>query len=354
MPVTTQIDVDIHPSVPNTAALFPYLSEHWREQSVVRGIDDLSSINYPDNTPLTVRSDWRPAKGRAATDAATIATQCLDPFGTSLAICNVLYGVQTLYSDDLAAAYVSATNDWLRADFLDREPRLRGSIVVSLENIELAVDEINRCAADQRFIQILVLAGTARPLGRRNHWPIYEAAIRHGLAIAIHAGSEFRNPPTALGWPSYYLEDYVAQAQSFQYQLTSLFTEGVFNKFPTLKVVMLESGWTWLPPLLWRLAKYWHGLRMEIPWADRSPFEVVRDQVRFSLTPTDGPADPDQMRRLFDHLGSDQLLLFSTDYPHAQFDGTEVFPAGFDDSLKQIIRRDAPLATYPRLAEAAP
>jgi len=213
----------------------------------------------------------------------------------------------------------------------------------------MAVDEIERCAADPRFVQILVLAGTASPLGRRSYWPIYKAAVHHNLAIGIHAGSELRHPPTALGWPSYYLEDYVANAQSFQYQLTSLFTEGVFNQFPTLKVVMLESGWTWLPPLLWRMAKYWAGLRFEIPWADRSPAEVVRDQVRFSLTPVDAPPDVDQLKRLFDHLGSDQLLLFSTDWPHAQFSGTDVFPPGFDPAMQEAICAANPLATYPRL-----
>jgi predicted TIM-barrel fold metal-dependent hydrolase len=349
-----RVDCDIHPSVPNTAALFPFLPEHWREMSVVRGIEDLASINYPDNTPLTCRADWRPAKGRPATTAAIVAEQCLDPFGTGIGILNCLYGVQTLYSDDLAEAYTAALNDWVRTEFLDRDPRFRASIVISLENIEMAVAEIERCAPDNRFVQILVLVGTARPIGRRTYWHIFEAAIRHNLPVALHAGSELRNAPTALGWPSYYLEDYVANAQAFQYQLTSLFTEGVFNKYPALKVVMLESGWTWLPPLLWRMAKYWYGLRMEIPWADRSPFEIVRDQIRFSLQPIDGPADPDQMRRLFDHIGSDDLLLFSTDYPHAQFPGTEVFPPGFDDALRDKISSANPLATYPRLAVGSP
>lgn len=266
-----RIDCDIHPFVPSTRALFPYMPEQWREMSEVRGIDDLRSINYPDNTPLTVRADWRPTKGRPATDAATIARHALDPFGSDIGILNCLYGVQTLYSEDLAYAYTRALNDWVRAEFLDREPRFRASIVVSLENIEMAVAEIERCAADRRFVQVLLLAGTTRPLGRRNFWPIYEAAVRHDLAVGIHAGSELRNPPTALGWPSYYLEDYVANAQAFQYQLTSLFTEGVFNRFPTLKVVMLESGWTWVPALLWRIAKYWGGLRMEIPWPTARP-----------------------------------------------------------------------------------
>ena len=348
-----RIDCDIHPAVPGTASLFPYMSEAWREMSEVRGITDLPSINYPDGTPLSVRADWRPAKGRAATTAESVGRQCLDAFGSDIGILNPLFGVQTLYADDLAQAYTAALNDWTRAEFLDRDQRFRASIVINLENIEMAVAEIDRLAPDRRFVQVLVLAGSARPLDRRNHWPLYATCVRHGLALAVHAGSEFRNPPTALGWPSYYLEDYVANAQAFQVQLTSLFTEGVFNKFPTLKVVFLESGWTWLPPLLWRIAKYWYGLRFEVPWADRSPMEVVRDQVRFSLTPTDAPPNADRMRRLFDHLGSDDLLLFSTDFPHAQFEGTDVFPPGFDETLRDKIGSANVLATYPRLGSAA-
>ncbi|MEQ1770583.1 MAG: amidohydrolase family protein [Devosia sp.] len=344
-----QIDCDIHPGIPGTSALLPHLPEHWREMSVVRGINDLPSANYPDASPLTARSDWRPDKGRPATSAAIIGSQCLDRFGSDIGILNPLYGVQQLFGDDLASAYASALNDWVRADYLDRDPRFRASITVSLENIALAVAEIERCAPDLRFIQVMLLAGTARPLGRRQYWPIYEACVRHGLTLGIHAGQEFRNAPTAMGWPSYYLEDYAANAQTFQYQLTSLFCEGVFNKFPTLKIVLLESGWTWVPALLWRIAKYWGGLRFEVPWVDRSPEEVVRDQLRFSLTPVDGPADTDQLRRVLDHLGSDQLLLFSTDYPHNQFEDEAVFPAAFDPALRTIISADAPLAAYPRL-----
>ena len=78
------------------------------------------------------------------------------------------------------------------------------------------------------------------PLGKRAYWPIYAAAERLGLPIGIHAGSAYHNPPTSVGWGSYHVEDYVAQAQAFQTQLTSLIVEGVFARHPKLKMVMLE------------------------------------------------------------------------------------------------------------------
>ena len=84
---------------------------------------------------------------------------------------------------------------------------------------------------------------------------------------------------------------------------------------------MLESGFTWLPAYLWRLHKFWRGIRMETPWVDRAPLEIVRSNIRFSLQPVDAPPDRETLNRLFDHMQSDELLLFSTDYPHWQFDG---------------------------------
>ena len=345
------VDCDIHPAVPGVEALLPYLDEHWREQVLLRGIDELASISYPHNAPITARPDWRPPQGRAGTDLNRLRTEALDPFNTQIAIANCLYGVQLLFSEDMAAAFARAVNDWMAREWLDREPRLRASIVVPTQNVELAVDEIERCAVDRRFVQVLLLVMGDAPLGKRQFWPIYAAAERHGLPLGIHAGSAYHNPPTPIGWPSFYTEDYVGQAQAFQTQLSSLICEGVFTRYPQLKVVLLESGVSWLPAHLWRLTKYWRGLRMEIPWVDRSPIDIVRSNVRLSLQPLDAPPDRDGLLRLIDHLDSDELLLFSTDYPHWQFDGDAVIPEGLPDALVRKMMIDNPRATYSRLRE---
>src|SRR5208282_249180 len=104
-----------------------------------------------------------------------------------------------------------------------------------------------------------------------------------------------------------------------------------------------------LPAHLWRLTKYWRGLRMEIPWVDRSPTDIVRSNVRLSMQPFDGPPDADSINRLIEHMQSDELLLFSTDYPHWQFDGDAAIPDGLSPALVRKIMRDNPLATYKRL-----
>ena len=283
---------------------------------------------------------------RPASDVATLGAQVFDRWGAGFAICNCLYGVQLPFNEDMARAFARAVNDWVAREWLDRDPRLRASIVVPLQNVEFAVEEVERLAADPRFVQVLVLAMGEMPLGRRHFWPLYAAAERHGLPIGIHAGSAYRHPVTALGWPSFYVEDYCAQSQGFQSQVASLICEGVFAKHPGLKVVLIESGVSWVPAFLWRLAKSWRGLRPEIPWVDRSPREIFRDHFRLTLQPFDAPDDAAVVGRLVDHLGSDELLLFSSDYPHWQFDGEPAMPPGIPAALATKIMVDNPRATY--------
>ena len=109
------------------------------------------------------------------------------------------------------------------------------------------------------------------------------AADRHPRRQHLSARAD------ASGWPSYRVEDYIAQSSAFENQLVSFVTEGVFQKFPKLKLVLIESGFTWLPPLLWRTGKLWRGVRPEVPWLDRSPAEIIRDHVRLTLQPIDAP-----------------------------------------------------------------
>ncbi|HEY8288298.1 MAG TPA: amidohydrolase family protein, partial [Acetobacteraceae bacterium] len=195
--------------------------------------------------------------------------------------------------------------------------------------------------------------GSEATLGRRQYWPIYAAAERHGLPVGIHAGSMYRHPMTPVGWPTSFTEEYVNQAIAFQSQLTSLVTEGVFAKFPALTIVLMESGVTWLPAFLWRLTKFWKGLRSEVPWVSDPPASIVRERVRLTLQPFDGPPDARDVVRLIEHIGSDDMLLFSTDYPHWQFDGPDVVPDGLPSGLMQKIMAENPLRTYSRLNDTS-
>jgi predicted TIM-barrel fold metal-dependent hydrolase len=345
------VDCDIHPAVPAMSALLPYFDGHWREVIESRGIDGLDLSFYPPNAPISSRPDWRVPGRKPGSSLSDLQTHALDAFNIGQAICNCIYGGPAMYSADLGAAICRATNSWIASEWLDRDARLRASIVLPIQNIELAVDEIERWAPDRRFVQILLPLAHESLFGHRQHWPIYAAAERHGLPIAIHAGGAMRHAPVGNGWPSTLYEEHVGAALTFQSQLLSLIAEGVFTKFPTLQIVLLESGITWLPSFFWRGTKMWRGMRKEIPWVHQSPAAIVRERVRLSLQAWDLPPAQDQLDQLLDHIGADDIFLFASDYPHWRFDGNDPIPQNLPPELVRKAQYETPLATYPRLRE---
>src|SRR5262249_60583741 len=100
----------------------------------------------------------------------------------------------------------------------------------------------------------------------------------------------------------------------------------------------------------WRFSKSARGVRAAFPCVDRSPAETVPDPVRLTTHPFGAPAEPDRLERAIDHLRSDAILLYASDFPHWQFDGDETMPAGIPPALRRKILVENPLATYDRLS----
>jgi predicted TIM-barrel fold metal-dependent hydrolase len=351
----TRIDCDIHPAVGGSrTTLLPYLDDHWKEQVVSRAIDGLDLNSYPPNMPFCGRADWRPTDGsKPGSNLAMVQRGAFDQLGASHAICNVIYGAQAVFDPYMAADFCKAINDWIAAEWLAKDLRLRASIVVPMQAPDLAIEEIERRAADNRFVSILVLAQGETLLGRRHFWPVYQAAEKHKLPIAIHAGSQYRTAPSSIGWPSYRYEYYLAEAQAFQAQILSLIYEGVFGKFPGLKIVLMESGVSWLPAFMWRANKTWRGVRVEVPWVEREPASIIREHFRVTMQPFDGPPDATGVADVIEQIGSDKMFLFASDYPHWQFDGDDPMPPHLPKSLVARMCADNPLETFPRLQLAA-
>lgn len=347
------IDCDIHPAVPSVRDLLPHLEPYWREHVQRRGLerDNFETSAYPPAAPINARPDWKPFAGPPGGSLPAMQAHILDPLRPAFAICNVIHGAQMMMSEDLSLALCRGINNWLAAEWLDRDDRLRASIVVPPHSPDLAAEEIERLAGDRRFVQVLLLAMAEIPLGRRMMWPVYRAAERHGLPIGIHAGSTYRHPLSAGGWGSTYLEDYVSFAQGHAAALNSLLAEGVFQKFPDLRVVLIESGVTWLPASMWRFNKTWRGVRAEVPWLNRLPADIVRERVRLTAQPFDAPPDTASLTTILEQLGSEDMLLFATDYPHWHYEGEAALPAGLPADLVRRITLDSPLATYPRLQQ---
>jgi uncharacterized protein len=332
------VDSDIHPQMTRDQ-LLPRLSTHWRRyyEEFGRRTPVITEL-YPRASNAGMRADsWPEAAGSyPGSELSMLRAQVLDEYGVDYGVLNCLNLLDCYEVPGFAAELARAINDWMWEDWLDRDPRLLGAIVVPADHPDLSVREIERCAVDERWVQILMPGAPLEPLGSRRYWPIYEAAVDRGLPVCIHnAGYE---PHHGSGWPSYYLEEHVAYALLMQSQLLNMVCEGVFDAIPQLKVVLTEGGVTWVVSLRWALDAAWSLLAESAPSLARRPSEVIHEHVWFTTQPIEEPDDPAHFVQALEHGQLDDRLLFATDYPHWDFDSpTQTLPRTVSKELRARI-----------------
>jgi predicted TIM-barrel fold metal-dependent hydrolase len=216
---------------------------------------------------------------------------------------------------------------------------------IAAQEPQRAALEIDRVAEHPRIVQVILPLVTDKQWGDPFYRPIWEAAVRNNLVVAFHHGMM---TSTLLGWPRYYIEWHtMAAPQAAQNQVMSLIVNGTFDKYPELKVVMLEGGVTWVQWLMWRLDAQYKELRANVPWVKRLPSEHIRNNVRASTQPMT-EVTPDEFVKLVEMTETQGVYVFSTDYPHFDADSATVL-AGLPDELRNRIRYQNALETYPRL-----
>jgi hypothetical protein len=351
-------DGDIHPRPAGVGiggvspALYPYMTKQWVEHVTAFGITYRQPWEkgsaYPKGQPQAARRDaWTPGGGSPGSDLAFMRQQHLDPNNVALGILNPLTSGQGAQNPDLSLAVCHATNEWQKAEWTSQDSRLKASVVVPYEDTVASVREIELRANDPDFAQVFLLSKTNEPLGQRRYWPIYEAAAATGMPIGIHAFGNGGWPNTTGGWASYYIEEMVGHSMAQQAVLTSLILEGVFERIPSLKVVLIEGGLAWAASLGWRLDAQWKKLKQELPGLKRAPSEYIRSNVWFTTQPIEEPDPRTQLAEVFDWIGWDRIL-FATDYPHWDYDDpaqalpfkmTEAQRRGiFQDNAKKVYR----------------
>lgn len=316
------IDCDIHPALKSPKALHPYLSERWRHHRDTIGDRGFAGSYYPRANPNAARTDaWPPNGLPPGSDLDFMRYQLLDAWDMDFGVLQPLLGAAQQLNQDYAFALSAAINDWLVAEWLEPEPRLRAGLVVPNETPEYASAEIKRLGKHPGFVQVMLSIRTSEPLGRRKYWPMYEAAVEADLPIGIHFGGQGGQPITGAGWPSMYLEDHAGMSTAFQAQVISLVCEGVFEQFPGLKIVLIEGGFAWVPPLAWRLDSAWRKLHEEVPSLRRAPSEYFAEHFWLTTQPMEEPPVPSQFVEMLSMAPwLESKLMFSTDYPHWDFD----------------------------------
>ena len=281
--------------------------------------------------------------------------QLLDAEGIDAVVLYTTLGLlweAELEDPELSQAYTRAYNRWI-CEFCSGSPRLVPTAHLSLGDPAAAARELERAVGDgARGAYVAPFTHDRRPLGHPSNDPVFAAAQDLDVPFAIHPTFEpFWALPGRLGGAEHLrqlrLLASVTASDGVRQQFTTLFDYGVFDKFPRLEVVVLESGGGWIGYWLDRIdAVYghtWIGTRVPL---EHKPSDYFRERVWVSCDP-----DERTIPHLASRFGADRFL-WASDFPHADhtpeyIHDLEALAEGFgDDADRRLFLGDNARALY--------
>lgn len=359
------VDCDVHPVPATMEEFIEHYPEPFRSRYFTRYREDvpLSFLLYTPHSNTGGNQGMggpggyaMPPRGGSGSDPDFLAQQLCVDNGVDYCIMNPLFFRPRHWDAEWDAAHATATNNWLAANWLEgranRHGRYFGSIQVSSMDAQAAAREVERWAGHPAFIQSYMLADSFVPFGAPQFEPLLKASARHGLPLATHLyrHSGIRSM-TPVGFPSYHVEALPNWIFTYICHVTSTVFEGIFDRYPNLKFVAVEGGCEWVGPLLWRLDRQWEELRAEVPQSTRRPSEVIREHVRFATQPLCEPPGRGDLTRFMEWGGAEETIVFSSDYPHYDFDPAPWVTQQLPESWRDRVMAKNALETYGLPAE---
>ena len=211
-----------------------------------------------------------------------------------------------------------AFNRWLVDRVLPASPRIKTMAYLPLSDPEASVEFIEEFAGKPGVVGFMVTAVRYQPIHQTRFVKVFAALDERALPVAFHSGPNWSDRPFeqmnrflgvhALGFPFYAM-----------IQLTNLVLNGIPERFPNLKLIFMEAGQAWVQLLIARLDNEYRQRSSEAPLLKRLPSEYIRDMY-FTTQPLEQFDDIEHTRAMFEEIGAETQLLYSSDYPHQDFD----------------------------------
>jgi len=251
---------------------------------------------------------------------------------------------------DLALASCQVYNDWI-AEWCAQEPdRLVGVGALPMQDPTRAADEVHRIAG------MGLRAGFARPnayndrhLHHRSYTPVWEALCETGLPIAFHPAGLSDMPGAGRALTNLMAPGtHHALILLFDEQMTlsNLVYGGVLERFPELKVAILECGGGWIAHWMDRLDEFLESYGWATGGLSLTPREYFQRQCWISFDPGEITS-----KVLAPIVGADRFV-WASDFPHsdAQYPGVvdELREAtdGMDPDARRMLFGTNALAMY--------
>lgn len=315
-------------SFPDTATLTRRLSEGWREYlgpeakrtNFPIGLTARPAVPHPLGKYLP--SAYEAGDELPGADLERLRRDHLDAVGITRAlVCHDAgRSLPALPNPGLSAELVRAANEWMADVVLASDPRLSGTLLLPTQSPTAAAELIEAAAADPRWAAVALSANSlGQPFGHPIYHPIHAAAAAAGLPIVIDAETDSTldvlTNPTA-GRASTYTDVYALASQPISTHLVSLIAQGVFERWPGLKVFVVGAGVTWITPMLWRFDTDFKAFRRDAPALSMLPSEYVHRNVRIGTYPLDRLQTPE---RLQDYLSVqpelEDVLCYASGFP---------------------------------------
>ena len=333
--MATVLDVDGHVFEPDSLweeHLDPVYLD--RRPRIVR--DERGTTRYAlDGHPIpngTGRGAWVPEGIMEASvhrDGAfdpTLRLADMDTEGIDVAILygTISLGFGNITDVDLAIAYCRAYNDWLAAYCGHAPDRLKGTPALPLHSMPDALDEARRAVGELGFVSLTLpcAIGDLNPDDPAID-PFYELAESLDVPVGFHAGG----PRFAY---RRFVDSYATlHALEFPFDImfaaATVVCGGVLERFPRLRVLLLEAGAAWGPYFFERLDEHWEKRPGEMPGITKAPSGYLADG-RLVVSCEGEQHLPHALAGLGRHA-----VVFASDYPH--------WDSEFPDSVRGIADR---------------
>ena len=198
-------------------------------------------------------------------------------------------------------------------------------------------------------VGFMVTSPRYKPVHDNAYVKTYALLEEMGKPIAFHAAYNWNDQSLSL--TNRFISVHALGFMWFNMvHMTNWVINGLPERFPKLKVMWIESGLTWAYCLMQRLDHSYMMRTSDCPSLKRKPSEYMREMY-YSSQPMEMPDDPSILEATFKMINAETQLMWSSDYPHWDFDLPSVIydlPFLSESAKRNILGGNAAKAVRPR------
>ncbi len=219
---------------------------------------------------------------------------------------------------DMEVPLGRAYTRWLVEHILSADERIKSLAYLPFNTPKAAIQMVEDFGDCKGIVGFCVTSVRYKPVHHNDYMRLYAMLEERGLPIAFHAGYNWNDPSLAT------MNRFLGMhALGFVWcnmvHMTNWVLNGIPERFPKLKSIWIESGLAWIPFLMQRLDDQYLMRTSEAPQLKRLPSEYMRENCWYSSQPMER-THLKATELTFEMINAESQLLFSSDWPHFDFD----------------------------------